>query len=204
MLTSEVDIKRLFSGTISALQAIQESSGSHTLENLPSVFGKVAKWIPTAQEFFESCKKHLSPAALNKGSLEDLSTAMEVCKGKAIRLDEIFYVVIRSSDASEEYQTVAKEDRLEDLMKAIFEHMIQLAKNPPFSEVVGSEVDRLEEGLRVLMAIPASLSGKRSSYLFHNSGDGWINVNTGTAPQNNNNSSGYQFNGLIHRLQFPN
>jgi hypothetical protein len=30
-----------------------------------------------------------------------------------------------------------------------------------------------------------------------------MKVNTGAAPQNNNNSSGYQFNGPIHGFQPP-
>jgi len=42
-----------------------------------------------------------------------------------------------------------------------------------------------------------------SSYTFNSNGPGSMNVNTGTAPQNNNNSSGNQFNGPIHGFQLP-
>ncbi|KAL3469230.1 alpha/beta-hydrolase [Aspergillus californicus] len=46
-----------------------------------------------------------------------------------------------------------------------------------------------------------SRSGNGPAYTLSNYGEGWINTNTGTAPQNNNNSTGYQFNGPVQSLQ---
>ena len=203
MAATNVDIKRLFGCTISALQATQESSGSHNSENLPPVFGAVTKWIPPIQKLFETCKDHLNLAILDEGYFEDVSSTMEICKTKATRLDEIFYEVIRSSDAKERYQAIAKGDQLEDLMKIILRHAIQLSRSSTFTDVAGTQVEYLEEALRVFMAIPKSLPEDGPRYSFHNSGHGRMNVNTGTAPQNNNNSSGYQFNGPIHGFHLP-
>ncbi|PWY64836.1 alpha/beta-hydrolase [Aspergillus eucalypticola CBS 122712] len=46
----------------------------------------------------------------------------------------------------------------------------------------------------------SSVRGSGSTYLFHNSGRGWINANTGTGTQVNNNGKGNQFNGPVHSL----
>lgn len=118
-------------------------------------------------------------------------------------LDEIFYKVIRSSDAQEKYQAVARGDRLEDLIKKILKNAIQLSKSQILADVALMQVEDLENDLGIFLAMPGSLPEDAPRYSFHNSGQGWMNVNTGTAPQNNNNSSGYQFNGPIHGLQLP-
>jgi hypothetical protein len=145
-------------------------------------------------------KDHVA-AIQNEFPFEDIRPTIEGCKDKAVQLDEIFQQVIGSHDARQQYRKVASGCRLEDLMKGILEHEIELAASLPFKDVSNSKVDELKETLAKLEAIPISLPEEESSYSFRNEGNGWMNVNTGTGPQHNNNGTGNQFNAPIHGLQ---
>lgn len=120
---------------------------------------------------------------------------------KVVQLDEIFQQVIRRHDAEQQYRRIASGYRLEDLIKGILEHQIELAASLPLKGVANSKVNKLKETLAKVQAIPILLSEEKASYLFRNEGNGWINVNTGTGPQHNNNGTGGQFNAPIHGLQ---
>jgi protoheme ferro-lyase len=175
-------------------------------EDLPKVFHEVTRHIPLVQNHFTTFKEHIVRSKPNEESIQAASALVKVCRDKAKRLEEIFDEVISSSDPAKEgqYRKFAKGDRLEDLMKVILRNVILLAEEPLFADVTSSQVDDLKKALSEMAAIPASLPEDETSYSFHNSGNGWMNVNTGTAPQNNNNnSSGYQFNGAIHSFHLP-
>lgn len=200
---SREQARRLLSRLIFILQEAQHTSiGITTTNNLPAVFNGAAEFISLVQNVSEICIGHIT-AIQDNNSLQDVRPAIEGCTEKAAQLDEMFHHVIGASDAQEQYRMVAKGDRLEHVMKAILEHMTELATSSLFADVVGTKIDELKEALRKVKAIPDSLPEEESSYSFYNSGSGWMNVNTGTAPQNNNNSSGYQFNGPIHGFQSP-
>ncbi|CAG8161432.1 unnamed protein product [Penicillium salamii] len=86
-------------------------------------------------------------------------------------------------------------------MKGILKHKIELVASLSFKDVANSKVDELKETLAKVQAIPISLSEEEANYSFYNKGNGWINMNTGTRPQYNNNGTGNQFNAPIHGLQ---
>ena len=99
---------------------------------------------------------------------------------KAVQLDGIFQHVIRSHGAEQQYRKIVSGYRLEDLIKGILEHQIELAASLPFKDVANSKVNKLKETLAKVQAIPILLSEEKASYSFRNEGNGWMNVNTGT------------------------
>lgn len=194
-------IRNSLSDTIHALAKTEESNRNPSPEGLPPVFDEIIAYIPLVHAIFISCKDRV-PSLLDEESAEEVRSILEHCKNKAIRLDDIFQDVIGRPDAKEHYRTAAQGDRFEVLMKEILQNMIKLARNPPFTEVVGSKIEKLEEVLQKVNAIPSSLPEATSSYDFHNTGAGIINANTGNGTQNNNNGGGFQFNGAVHGLGY--
>ncbi|KAJ5738168.1 hypothetical protein N7493_001323 [Penicillium malachiteum] len=195
--------RRALSHASFALHEAQQTSLRipHT-KDLPSVFNEIAPCLPLVQGVCDICKNYVA-AFQNDVSIQDIRPTIDGCKDKAVKLDEIFQQVIGSTDARKKYREVASGCPLEDVMKVILEHEIELATTLPFKDVLGPKVDELKETLVKVQAIPVSLVDEKSSYSFRNEGDGWMNVNTGTGPQHNNNGSGNQFNGPIHGLQLP-
>ncbi|KAJ5718811.1 hypothetical protein N7488_004457 [Penicillium malachiteum] len=173
----------------------------HT-KDIPPVFIEVAPCLPLVQGVCDIIKDHVIATQI-EASFQDDRPAIEGCKDKATQLDEIFQQVIGRADARQQYRKVASGCRLEDVMKVILEHQIELAMIPTFKDVVSSKVDGLKEALAKVQEIPDSLPDEASSYSFRNEGNGWMNVNTGRGPQYNNNGTGNQFNGPIHGLQLP-
>lgn len=202
LVVNRTKIRNSLSDTIHALAKTQESNRNPSPEGLPPVFGEVIAYIPLVHAVFISCKDHV-PSLQDEESAEEVRSILEHCKNKATRLDDIFQNVIGRPDAKEHYRTVAQGDRFEVLMKEILQNMIKLARTPPFIEVVGSKIEKLEEALRKVNAVPCSLpEAPPSSDNFHNTGAGFINANTGNGTQNNNNGGGFQFNGDVHGLGF--
>ncbi|KAJ6000740.1 hypothetical protein N7481_001149 [Penicillium waksmanii] len=203
MNTTDSEIKSLLGTTISILEKNQDlGKDISDIENLPAVFSKTAKYVPSIRKAFETCKESLASTPLEENYFESLNSALKDCKTKIARLHEIFSEVIKHSDPKAQYRTVAKEDRLEYLMKEILNHTIKILKNPPFEAVLGEQVQGLEQALGIFNAMePCRVEGK--SWHFHNLGNGSMNVNKGSGSQNVNASSGNMFTGSIQNVHLP-
>jgi hypothetical protein len=206
MPDDSADVIRLIGGTIYSLQTIAETcSNIDDTKDLPQAFHGVAKRLPLVQQVLVTAKSHIFKSNTDKEQSQDLKAAVQICKDKAIQLEEIFCEVLRKSDTPriERYRKVAgRGERVEGLMKVILKNVLALIREPTLKEAIGAQVEDLQKALEEVSAIQPSLpDDETSQYTFTNHGSGWMNVNTGTAPQNNNNSSGNQFNGVIHGLQ---
>ena len=201
------EVRRLLGDTRYALESVSETCSSiGEAEDLPSAFLKVAQRFRHTQEFFEAIKSHIAKSNPDEEACQDMKPAMEVCKDKAKRLDEIYYEVVPKSDTPpmERYKSAARGDRVEDLMKAVLRSALGLAEKPALKAAAETHVKELQEGFQEISTISRSLPDDNSAQnAFHNYSTGWMNINMGSAPQHNNNSSGTQLNGTFNDLQLP-
>lgn len=197
MATDQAEIQNLLDETVSILQTTKDlGKGISDFQNLPPVFSKTAEHIPSIQNAFEICKKSLISVPSGEEYSDSLNHALKECNAKVARLHEVFNKVVKDFDPKARYRTVAKDDRLENLMKAILNRMINMLKNPPFKAESHTQIQDLEQILAVFNAIDASPAGE-ASWHFSNTGNGTINVKHGPGQMNTNTSSGTQVVGSI-------
>ncbi|OQE16224.1 hypothetical protein PENFLA_c028G04597 [Penicillium flavigenum] len=187
--------------TINALRKAERNSSDPNVGNTPAIFREAAKRIPSLLVYFEKCRQHLDATMTAEDLPQSAIQTMEICESNALRVNEIFSGVVGSSNAAEQYRRVARGDRLEDLMKEILTHAIQISNISQLAAIRGAEVDELGKALHTFVAMPASLPENKASYSFNNSGNGYHNINTSTGQQYNNTGAGNMFTGTIQGLQ---
>jgi len=208
---SGFEIIGIISGIITVLDATTKVYSAATdVSGLPPAFRDVSKRIPLIQDTLRAAETRLNKCDQAEDFYKAMKFTLECCKDKAERLQKIFQTVTPRDGTPrfERYvqatRTLGKGNRVETLMKGILEDVQLLTGNHAVKAATEAQVKELQNALQEISAIPLSLpEDEPSSYTFYNSGEGRINVNTGGAPQNNNNSSGYQFNGPIHGFQLP-
>lgn len=202
------EVNRLIGGTLLAFQNTADTCRDiDKTKDLPSAFYKVSQAVAPVKTFLEGIKLNVVNRNSEESFWQEIKPAMQVCRDNAIRLDEIFFAVVPegSGTRQERYLNAAgKRDRVEDLMKLMLKAVVGLAEKPDLGEVARSQLEELQNFLRQISALSPSLpDDETGQYSFHNSGAGWMNVNTGSAPQHNNNGTGVQFNGPVEGLQLP-
>ncbi|KAL6401588.1 hypothetical protein AUP68_15465 [Ilyonectria robusta] len=203
------EVKRLIAGTLFALQNTTDTCGDIDKANgIPPAFHEVFRTVAPVQDYLQGIKLHVANCNSDESFWQEIKPAIEGCRDNATRIDEIFFAVVPDGNGprQERYRNAAgKGDRVEDLMKAILRFVVGLAEKPDFGgEVAASLSEQLKKSLEHISALSPSLPDDvAGQYNFHNSGAGWMNVNTSYAPQNNNNGTGIQFNGPVEGLQLP-
>ncbi|KAH6982633.1 hypothetical protein EDB80DRAFT_736123 [Ilyonectria destructans] len=200
------EVNRLIGGTLLAFQNTTDTC--HDIDkakDLPSAFHEVFQAVAPVKNFLEGIKLNVVNRNSEESFWQEIKPAMQVCRDNATRLDEIFFAVVPEGNGTrqERYRNAAgKRDRVEDLMKILLKFVVGLAEKPDVGEVARSQLEELQNFLLQISALSPSLPDDETcQYSFHNSGAGWMNVNTGNAPQHNNNASGIQFNGPVEGLQ---
>lgn len=181
--------------------------GIDKANDIPPAFHEVFQTVAPVQNLLQGIKHHVANRDSNESFWQEIKPAMEVCRDNATRLDEIFFEVVPDGNGprQEQYRNAAeKRDQVEDLMKILLGFIIGLAEKPDLGEIAASQLEELQKSLEHISALsPSLLDDETRQYSFQNSGAGWINVNTGIGPQNNNNASGIQFSGPVEGLQLP-
>ncbi|OQE92945.1 hypothetical protein PENNAL_c0006G05314 [Penicillium nalgiovense] len=201
MSSANPTLSLILGDTINALKKAERNSGDPDVGNTPAIFHEAAKRIPSLLIYFEKCKQHLDATMTATDFPRSAIHTMEICERNALRVNEIFSGVVGSSNAAEQYRRVARGDRLEDLMKEILTHAIQISNISQLAAIRGAEVEELGKALRSFVAMPTSLPENKASYSFNNSGNGYQNINTSTGHQYNNTGAGNMFTGTIQGLQ---
>ncbi|KAL2126833.1 hypothetical protein VTI74DRAFT_151 [Chaetomium olivicolor] len=158
--------------------------------------------LETGDQFLESIQ--ISFWAMVR-ELRESGRRLEVtCFFEALPLPGVGRVVSKESATLEGYTSISIHANHRDMVK------FGSAEDNGFKRLLG-ELTRWESQLRAGTDVQSFRPDERKSSqeeesaqnAFHNYGAGWMNVNTGSAPQYNNNSSGNMFNGPVHGLQLP-
>ncbi|OQE25147.1 hypothetical protein PENSTE_c006G06543 [Penicillium steckii] len=203
MTTTDAETKTLLDATISGIQTTEDlCKDISNFENLPLAFNATARCVPSIQTALVSCRDSLVSTSLEMSYFQELSTALETCKVEIARLNEIFHKAVKYSNPNAQHGPVAKEHGLEALMKAILNHVIQTLRTPPFQAVSGTQIKDLEQALAVFEKMESPSAAKASTNV-NNYGNGVMNTNFGSGPQNNfeNKSSGSFITGSIGTLR---
>ena len=126
----------------------------------------MTKRLPLVQETLETVKKHIVKCNPDEESCQDMKPAIEDCKDKAMRLEDIFYQVIPPADSPrmERYRKAAgKGDRVEVLMREMLKGTLLIAGKPAIKPSTEAQVGELEKALKEVSEIPPSLPVDDSS-----------------------------------------
>ncbi|KAH6957872.1 Alpha/Beta hydrolase protein [Ilyonectria sp. MPI-CAGE-AT-0026] len=158
--------------------------------------------LDTNDQFLESIQ--LMFLAMLRELRESGRNLQVTCFVEELPLTGIGIVVPKESATFEGYNSITIHANHKDLVK------FKSADDQGFKRLLG-ELIRWESQISMRTSTKVSDTDSESNvdnrkaatprYTFHNSGTGWISVNTGSAPQNINNGSGLQFNGPIQGLQ---
>ncbi|KAH7131105.1 hypothetical protein EDB81DRAFT_807929 [Dactylonectria macrodidyma] len=178
---------------------------------LPEAFPAVAAYLPLVNKIFSSITSHLQAKSASEETEDDkeryseIKDAVEELSPLAARLEDLFDTTTSEEPTPwlERYKTAVDDgDRLETVMRNLLSGIREFAKAPLVSD---DEVNELQEAIKAVKALPASLADdKGGSHSFVNSGSGIMGIHLGKGEQNWNTSTGFQVTGKGSHVNYNN
>jgi hypothetical protein len=202
-------IARLIKESTTVLEETREIYDDGTkkdADDLPRAFHDVAKTLQPAQEALQAVKGHIDKRQGNSSGEQssDEQGAAEIIRTKARTLCDIFHEVVpvipsESCPRRFRYQSAAKGEAVEVLMKEILKKILIIAKEPVLNE---AQIKTLNEALDMISDIRPSLEEDNKTHSFNNFGSGPQSINLGHGPQNINTGPGPQVGHIAGSVTF--
>lgn len=195
----------LISGVIAIVEAIKtvyDAAGDASV--LPKAFREVAQRLPLIRDTLRIAEGQLRGPNVDEASSAAIKDAVENCKAKAEKLENIFQECVPPADAStfDRYlaalRSLGKGHKVEVLMKGLLENVQNLANNNAIKAATGEQIAKLAEAIEAVSAMEPSVPDE----MIKTPTVTGRNVHTGTGDLYAADGNAKQFNAKGNAKQF--